>query len=331
MSDRSKSNSSEPRVCVLTQTASNLSLYYRKFFRDFETYFLTFETPNKDAIDFLPGSTWSDGRNRLWEHVKGRYDYYLFVDDDLQFFCHHPHLPLQTEAVLSMISNARKLPFLRNFPWLRFTQLGYQTMHSTRFRTLLLKRLKQYNPMVVNVRTLSAASVDHLDVYALSRNRIVRPSGWFDAQFTLFSDVAARLLLPYDTKISGWWSAQIPIYLLSHLIFQDRSLSFLELGVRNEKHSLYRAGYNGDADCRRMMDWLGPAMDKNLFLTLATEDAHCVNMNFASESAHRAIKIEQHSVQPTLEEMLTKLQTDFDLQHPYMHARHEELIDSMKI
>lgn len=51
-----------------------------------DAIFLTYDEPISEAI-FFPNSTWAEGRNRLLEHalLKGRYDYYVFCDDDISF------------------------------------------------------------------------------------------------------------------------------------------------------------------------------------------------------------------------------------------------------
>lgn len=62
------------KICFLTQTATDISDYYKEFFRDKNLFFVTFKTPNNNAVAFMPKSTWSDGRNRIWEEVKDKFD-----------------------------------------------------------------------------------------------------------------------------------------------------------------------------------------------------------------------------------------------------------------
>ncbi len=46
-----------PAICILTQTASEVSAYYRQLFHDFDLFFVTYKQKNSEAIAFLPNST----------------------------------------------------------------------------------------------------------------------------------------------------------------------------------------------------------------------------------------------------------------------------------
>jgi hypothetical protein len=48
-----------------------------------DVFLLSWKTPINDAI-FYPNSTWTEGRNKLYEEVKNLdYDYFIFIDDDI--------------------------------------------------------------------------------------------------------------------------------------------------------------------------------------------------------------------------------------------------------
>ncbi len=330
ISQKSNLPASKPSVCVLTQTASDISSYYRNVLQSFDLYFITYKTPHKDAICFLPDSTWSHGRNRLWEHVKGQYDYYLFIDDDLRFFYQPGYLPLQAEALIQQMAETDSSSAFKALPWPFLQKLTRRKLTSTQFRKFLVRNLKEYNPMVATIRNLNNDITSKLDWQSLRQGQRVRATGWFDPQFSIFSEVAARLLLPYDVEISGWWSAQIPIYLLSHLMFKDRSLTFLNIGAQNMEHTVYRPGYDGYADCELMLNWLASAISKDLFSDLAPVDGQPINIQFAFHMMQHKIKKAQYPSQPTEEEVLSKLHHSCDLNHPYIFRRHEQLIEQMK-
>lgn len=318
-----------PKVCVLTQTASDLPPYYRQFFAELDVFFVTFKQKNPEAVDFLPGSTWSAGRNRLWEHVKGKYDYYLFLDDDLEFLCLPSDLPpsirriLQAKVPMQEKLRVRRLvaPLVRWF--------SYQKADSARFRKLLFKSLAAYRPLLASfARTQESDQASLLDQYALHRGRRVRPLGWFDAQATLFSNVAAELLLPYDTHISGWWSSQIPIYCLGHLAFKDRAMSLLDIASQNERHLVYRPGYDGVQDCLTMSEWLSHGIQDPNCDPLNLADGSFIDFAFAGGFAKTKVRLAEAGDE-TLESSLLALKDSFDLHHPYIYDRHREMVDAL--
>lgn len=231
------------KICFLTQTAHNLSDYYNKFFDNYDLFFITFKSINPKAIGFLPKSTWSDGRNALWESVKNKYDYYVFIDDDLRFF-----------------NFERKVSFSALFGYIyhklyrkNFTSL-YEESTSEYFLNKLKNYLVNYRPEVLSITQLNAIPTASLDTAAMRKNSFVRRVGFFDAQFTVLSNYAANKLLPYDNSISGWWSAQIPIYLYSFHVFASKAINISELAVSNQFHTgAYVENYNGVLDCKKMI------------------------------------------------------------------------------
>lgn len=186
----------------------------------------------------------------------------------MRFFCLRPYLPLNAEVFLWQLAKSG----IRGIPR---KHLVYQRLHKEEFRSRLIDCLQKYHPMVATVRSLSYNPPEELDICAFRQNRVVRPTGWFDAQFTVFSEAAAHFFLPYDNQLSGWWSAQYPIILLSHLAFGERSLFFLDIGVRNKNHGGYRPDYDGPTDVRRMCQWLAPAIKTDLRFSLLEKDGVC--------------------------------------------------------
>ncbi len=319
---------SAPRLCVLTQTASEVRPYYRQLFEGFDIFFVTFKEKNPEAVDFLPGSTWSDGRNRLWEHVKGRYDYYLFIDDDIEFFS-LPSFPTPLGQLLQRRIDIQEKLHIRRLVSYSARALVYQHATPRPFRKSLLDNIKTYQPLVASIaRTKELESVAALDRYSLLRNRRVRPLGWFDAQVTLFSELGARLLLPYDTEISGWWSSQIPIYVLGHLAFGKDAVDMLDLASQNAKHSVYRPGYDGIQDCLTMSEWLSRGLLNPSQDTINLPDGSFIDQAFAASFTKQKLSPAQQRTK-TLESALIVLGGSFDLHHPYIYSRHKELVDAL--
>jgi hypothetical protein len=232
------------KICILTQTAEKVSDYYNSFFKDYDFYFVTFKKKNSNAIDFLPNSTWSDGRNRLWQEVRNKYDYYLFVDDDLIFY-KAKHTKIALFQRINQKLNRKNI-------------IGsYKKCSSDFFFDKLNYWIKNYQPEVLTVKNLNNLHNQFLDSNALYHNQFIRRVGWFDAQFTLFSNYAAEHLLPYDTSFSGWASAQILIYLISYNIFQEKAISTIDIAVNNTFHTgAYVEDYRSNLDCKNMIEYL---------------------------------------------------------------------------
>lgn len=249
------------RICILTQTATDISDAYKAFFRGHDLFFVTFKKPNDKAVAFMPGSTWSDGRNRLWEETKDKYDYYVFIDDDLQF--------LKPKVTFSPLAT-----YLSHKFWYRGGfQDSYEPATPEYFFSHLEAHLSKYQPEVLSAVCLGHF-VTQLDTEALRKNSYVRRLGYFDAQFTVLSNYAASKILPYDTKFSGWWSSQIPMYLYSYHVFRNKALSVSDIAIVN---SLVQAGYvpnyNGFEDCKNMLAAISEATGKDFNQTFRKESA----------------------------------------------------------
>ncbi|RZK30237.1 MAG: hypothetical protein EOO61_19535 [Hymenobacter sp.] len=239
------------RICFLTQTATDISAEYKKFFRNKDLFFVTFKQSNEQALAYVPKSTWSDGRNRLWEEVRGNYDYYVFIDDDLQFL--RPRVGFSPQATYW----AYKLLSLGHFARV------YKPAEPNYFFKRLEHYLSAFQPEVLSVLELGNTG-NFLDKETLKQNSYVRRMGWFDAQFTVFSEEAASKLLPYDSKISGWWSSQIPIYLYAHHVYGAKAISVSDIAVRNAYHvGEYVPNYDGHQDVKQMLAAISSATGKD--------------------------------------------------------------------
>jgi len=78
----------QKRVCVLQVTPEapnpkHVELFHNKTDCDF--FFVTHDSPHKDALQFCPNTTWTDTRNILAAKVTKNYEYYAFVDYDYIF------------------------------------------------------------------------------------------------------------------------------------------------------------------------------------------------------------------------------------------------------
>lgn len=262
------------KVCFLTQTATDISDYYKDFFKGKDLFFITFKTQNPDAIGFLPKSTWSDGRNKLWDELKDKYDYYVFIDDDLRFYNF-------------------KTPFAR-FPLLSYLYFKfnrkvldrcYQRSDPAYFFSRLEHYLQKYKPEVVSVTKVDGDPNTGIDAVMMRRNSFVRRLGYFDAQFTVLSNYAANKILPYDNKISGWWSSQIPVYLYAFHVFARKAIEVIELGVVNSNWTGggYVENYDGMGDCKTMLAEISKATNKDYTGLAGGDGAAPVNNTYGRD------------------------------------------------
>lgn len=267
------------KICFLTQTAHDISDYYKKFFRDKDLFFITFKTPNSNALGFFPKSTWSDGRNRLWELVKDKYDYYVFIDDDLLFY-----------NFSSRLSASPILAYLYSKYYTKNISTCFQQAKPAYFLNRLEQYLKDYKPEVLSVAQVDADFHYNVESLAMRKNSFVRRMAHFDAQFTVLSNYAANKLLPYDTKISGWWSSQIPIYLYSYNVFASKAISIVDLGVANSNHvGAYVVNYDGVQDCKRMIAEISVATGRDYSALSGANDNEAVDLHYAEEDMIRSI------------------------------------------
>lgn len=78
--------SENKRFCVLQVTPDepntvHYELFYNK--KESDLYFVTYKKENKAALKYCPNTVWSETRNTLAALVPKKYDYYMFLDQDL--------------------------------------------------------------------------------------------------------------------------------------------------------------------------------------------------------------------------------------------------------
>jgi hypothetical protein len=268
------------RICFLTQTATDISEEYKEFFRDKDLFFVTFKAPNPNALAFAPKSTWSDGRNKLWEMVKDKYDYYVFMDDDLLFY--------------NMSARISKFG-LGAYIYYKYYCKGnlpacYKQSTPIEFFYKLEEHLNEFKPEVLSVTQIDCDFHHDMDTLALRKNTFVRRMAHFDAQFTVMSNYAASKLLPYDNRISGWWSSQIPIYLYSYNVFGSKAVSAVDLGVMNRNHvGAYVVNYDGIQDCKKMITKISEATGRDYSELGSLNEEEAINLNYKKDALRKDI------------------------------------------
>ena len=169
--------------------------------RDF--ILLSFKENTSDTTIFYPKSTWTNGRNKLREHIfnmKQKYDYYIFLDEDVVFS-------------------------------------GYsQEDGFNNFEKLLLK----YKPFIGNPNFGGYYNkTTYLNKLPLGE---AQTTIWFDGLCNAFSNEAffSNIIFPYinyfDNK--SWWMSQYIMIILCS-IYKKEVVLFNNLIVTNEIHSEY--------------------------------------------------------------------------------------------
>jgi len=73
------------KICVLEVCAFEPSLQHHLYFKGVDLYFVSYKikSTSSNCLGFYPKSEWSETRNYLYENVPKKYDYYMFIDDDI--------------------------------------------------------------------------------------------------------------------------------------------------------------------------------------------------------------------------------------------------------
>ena len=170
---------------------------------------------------YLKGTTWTTGRNYLYEQAMERstkYHYYIFMDDDIK---------------LRLNANSKNMTRTVG-PWRSFE-----------------KFLIAYRPPIASTPYCSGASTKCVttnvpSVYVVKRLII------FDAAFNAIHYEALPYLLPYNTKgdARSWWFSQAYLQMLATYYFKDFVLIYSEVTTVNVLHRKYpRSGIATEMYC----------------------------------------------------------------------------------
>ena len=171
------------------------------------------DNPPKRHIQYILNSatTWSTGRNFLFEsamHRKKTYLYYIFMDDDI---------------VLSDIKQAN--PWRKFEAFLRSVEPAIAAIDLTQDNNL---------QMIRNI---------HRDRQC-SREDVYMSSVWFDAIFNAFHYNAVHRILPYDSTFDTqtWYASQMAVIARSEVLFRGQVVLHTEVVGENREHRPYPKG-----------------------------------------------------------------------------------------
>jgi hypothetical protein len=179
-----------PRFAYLIQAEEDVPEHLREQLErpGVDTYLLTWRVPREGAI-FFPKSTWTEGRNRLFQEVKDKdYDYYVFMDEDVLMTTDREGHAL--EVFEGLLEKYRPVIGVPQFPQLRGLRRnmseGEVSTHytfdaiCTAIRKDALHNLMPYSPVDDDVRW----HLSHL--YFNHMARVCYPS-----QIAYFNDIEA--------------------------------------------------------------------------------------------------------------------------------------------
>ena len=166
---------------------------------------------------FKENTTWSEGRNLLYRHVKNAsmdYMYYIFMDDDIRIsftetsFEQH-YLRLGIRWPLRAFEDF----LLKHEPAIGVTMYCWGMSCDLMKSFKLLQPLPEYLPVTIA----------------------------FDAAFNAFHRNAVDFMLPYrlDYERQSWWQSQKFVILAADLVFRGQILRFTPVVALNKEHREY--------------------------------------------------------------------------------------------
>lgn len=188
--------------CILEQGHTvNESLTLKKkemFTTEFSDFYrLNWYQEDPNAFIVKKNITWSEGRSLLYERVPKKYDYYIFIDDDIQF---------DTDSKTKSV--AEKIQLL----------------------------LKKYNPVTGTFLNINQWYVNRSDI-KLKRflSKKCFPISGYDLEVQIFSQDFAGLMFPviYHGSHKSMWYSQW----LCFKLFPLKQICFTQIQVRNLRHN----------------------------------------------------------------------------------------------
>lgn len=86
------------KICVLEICPNEPSKHHLEMFEKSDLvdfYYVSYKKKGKDCIQFNKNKSWAHNRNSLYDHTKGKYDFYFFIDYDIVLSCKNGNNPLQ--------------------------------------------------------------------------------------------------------------------------------------------------------------------------------------------------------------------------------------------
>ena len=176
-------------------------------FKNKDTIILSYKEETEDTDIFYPKSSWTTGRNKLFqEAIKRNYDYYIFLDCDLDI----------TENKINNFEN-----IINNFDY------NYP---------IIAPKMWKYNTVPGNY----GIKYDRKGLEnKLFKNQTI---DWFDGAFNAFHKDSITKLLPYVETYDNqcWHYSQLLLILKSNYLFKNKIIQLNTINIDNNMmHTFY--------------------------------------------------------------------------------------------
>ncbi|XP_046861468.1 uncharacterized protein LOC124454747 [Xenia sp. Carnegie-2017] len=178
-----------------------------------------FSTPSYNiSYIFRPGTTWSSGRNILYElamNSSQSYLYYIFLDGDLSYHFSNSDF----EKTYRQCNTSLEM--------FEYFLLKYEPAIGVPF----------YCPRP----TIQGQPLCYYDYKIFPFREVIPVSIYFDAAFNAFHKDAIKSILPYRLiyEKESWWESQKFVILAADIIFRGQVLTILPVATANIMHRKY--------------------------------------------------------------------------------------------
>lgn len=201
----------EKKILYLLQCMSSIPKHY-DWLKERCKIVLSYKYETTETDIYFPCSTWTSGRNKLFEEAMKHqiYDYYVFLDDDLD---------ISYTTINNFELQLNNLPL--DYPIITPNTWNYN------------KRISGYK-IDYNRKGL------HNDMFK------IQTVDWFDGAFNAFHKDTIQQLLPYidayDSK--SWYYSQLLLILKSNFFFKNKLIQLNSIYLNNLNHSQYPKNMN---------------------------------------------------------------------------------------
>ncbi|KAF3981228.1 MAG: hypothetical protein HFP81_07810 [Methylococcales symbiont of Hymedesmia sp. n. MRB-2018] len=169
---------------------------------------LSYKENTEDTDIFFPNSSWTQGRNKLFEKaINDDYDYYIFLDEDLTL-------------------DAKKILYFERI----LDKYDYP---------IITPNMWDFNDYSASDGTLSGTR--HARNSFTNYTMKIQTVDWFDGAFNAFNKNTIKQLLPYIERFDNecWWHSQRLLTIRANYLFKNNIIQINDLEVLNTQNSTY--------------------------------------------------------------------------------------------
>ena len=195
-------------ICILETCPDAPSLNHRSVFNNCKLYFVTYRSYNPHALSYNKCQSWAFNRNDLYRKVPKLYQYYIFLDHDVEF------------------NSLSGKPFIENY--LDFLDLWHPAISQ---------------PYYIH----SSQAGDHrskFDEKRISEGWASGPGGFITHLFTCIHHSILDFIFPLPTQFGGFWDAASYINCLVVPLFGKNILVDYNTNIINTNSENYPQNIN---------------------------------------------------------------------------------------